>query len=182
MRRMVPLFLLWMVGGAGLAIGQGSMSQAQKATLIRSALSAGPRSITDHAAVMAPDADGKMITLREGTNGWTCVPDDPKTPRPDPVCMDAQAMKWGEAFNAHAAKPANTEPGIMYMLAGGSDPSASDPAATTTKHWVIEPPHWMIMWPVDPKASGLSTKPKMTGSWIMWAGTPWAHIMINQKP
>jgi hypothetical protein len=38
------------------------------------------------------------------------------------------------------------------------------------------------MWPVDAKASGLSTTPKNTGTYIMWAGTPWAHLMINQAP
>ena len=36
--------------------------------------------------------------------------------------------------------------------------------------------------PFDPKSTGLSDKPKQTGSWIMWAGTPYAHLMVNQKP
>ena len=40
----------------------------------------------------------------------------------------------------------------------------------------------MILWPYDPGASGLPAKPKKTGTWIMWAGTPYAHLMINQVP
>src|SRR4051794_13933594 len=44
------------------------------AELIRSATSAGPRSISDNAAVMAADESGKMVPLRPGTNGWTCIP------------------------------------------------------------------------------------------------------------
>jgi hypothetical protein len=38
------------------------------------------------------------------------------------------------------------------------------------------------MWPFDAKESGLSDKEKKAGTWIMWAGTPYAHLMINQKP
>jgi hypothetical protein len=38
------------------------------------------------------------------------------------------------------------------------------------------------MWPFDPKTSGFPAEPKQTGTWIMWAGTPWAHLMINQRP
>jgi hypothetical protein len=70
------------------------------------------------------------------------------------------------------------------MLAGGSDASNTDPYATgdANTKWVTTGPHWMLMWPVDAKASGLSTTPKNTGTYIMWAGTPWAHLMINQAP
>ncbi len=67
------------------------------------------------------------------------------------------------------------------MLAGGSDWSATDPNATSGAP-INEPPHWMIMWPFDPTITGLPTAPKQTGTWIMYAGTPWAHLMINQRP
>jgi hypothetical protein len=67
------------------------------------------------------------------------------------------------------------------MLAGGSDWSATDPWATsgTPKKW---PPGWIIVWPFDPKATGLPGKPKNTGVWIILAGTPYAHLMINGEP
>ena len=77
-------------------------------------------------------------------------------------------------------KPTNTKPGIAYMLAGGTDWSATDPFATKGTP-IKEPPHWMILYPV-PNSSGLPTKPKNTGTWIMYAGTPWAHLMVNGKP
>jgi hypothetical protein len=48
-----------------------------------------------------------------------------------------------------------------------------------TNGWTC--PHWMILYPV-PNSSGLPTTPKNTGTWIMYAGTPWAHLMINGKP
>ena len=68
----------------------------------------------------------------------------------------------------------------MHLL-GGTDWSGSDPNATSGTP-IKEPPHWMIIWPVDPKTTGLSLEPKQTGTWIMWAGTPCSHLVINHHP
>jgi hypothetical protein len=170
-------------GGAMTA--EASKAKAHKmstAELIRSATSAGPRSVSDNAAVMAADASGKMVQLRAGTNGWTCIPDEPSTPGLDPMCIDKNGMQWVQSLIAKAPKPANTAPGLIYMLQGGSDISATDPFATKTDHYVSSPAHFMIMWPYDAKSTGFATTPKKTGSWIMWAGTPYAHLMVNQTP
>ena len=56
---------------------------------IANALSAGPASITDHATVIdwpANPEDGMSHgrVLRQGTNGWTCMPDVPGRPQHDP--------------------------------------------------------------------------------------------------
>ncbi|MFL5620217.1 MAG: hypothetical protein ACJ79A_17700 [Gemmatimonadaceae bacterium] len=150
--------------------------------MIRSATSAAPSDIGAHGAVVAPDANGKMAEIRAGTNGWTCMADEPDTPGLHPMCLDRASMQWVQALMAHAPKPPNTTPGIIYMLQGGSDISATDPYATNTDHFIESPRHFMIMWPYDAKSTGFSTTPKKTGTWIMWAGTPYAHLMINQKP
>jgi hypothetical protein len=160
------------------------LSAAKRAAYLKSALSAAPRAIAAHAIVLAPGANGAMIMLQQGSNGFVCFPDDPTTPGADPVCADPEAMKWINSYTAHDDQPANLAPGVAYMLAGGSDPSNTEPLARpgpTTK-WVITGPHWMLLWPIDPARSGLSTTPKRTGTFIMWAGTPWAHLMINQVP
>jgi hypothetical protein len=152
--------------------------------LIREALSAAPANIARDATVLAPGANGTLTELRHGGNGWTCFPDNPESPGRDPMCVDEQGLKWVQSWLNHEPQPANTSPGLAYMLAGGSDISANDPWAKpdkTTK-FVASPPHYMMMWPFDPKATGFSTKPKVTGTWIMWAGTPYAHLMVNQKP
>jgi hypothetical protein len=170
-------------GGAMSA--EASKAKAHKMTTaeaIRSATAAGPRSISDNATVMAADASGKMVQLRPGTNGWTCIPDEPSTPGVDPMCIDKAGMEWVQSLIAKKPKPANTAPGLIYMLQGGSDLSATDPFATKTDHYISSPPHFMVMWPYDAKTSGFTTTPKKTGSWIMWAGTPYAHLMVNQTP
>ena len=41
---------------------------------IARALKSGPPAIRDGAKVIDMDADGNITVLREGTNGWTCMP------------------------------------------------------------------------------------------------------------
>ena len=59
---------------------------------IASAESAAPAAIAHDASVITVDASGAVKELRKGTNGWTCMPDAPDTPGPDPMCMVANAM------------------------------------------------------------------------------------------
>ena len=169
-------------GVMSASTNKAKVKKMSNAEIIRSALSAGPREVSEHAAVLAPDANGKLAEIRAGTNGWTCLADEPDTPGLDPMCIDKQSMLFIQSLMSKAAKPANTAPGIVYMLKGGSDISATDPFQATTTNYVDSPPHYMIMWPYDAKSTGFSTTPKKTGTWIMWAGTPYAHLMINQKP
>lgn len=150
--------------------------------LIKSALGAAPEHIGKDAKVITFDADGKMVTLREGTNDFTCMADNPTSPGEDPMCLDKPGMQWAMSWMNKDAKPANTEPGLAYMLKGGSDISATDPWQTETKNFIDSPPHVMILWAFDAQKSGLPTKPQKTGMWIMWSGTPYAHLMVNGNP
>jgi hypothetical protein len=151
-----------------------------KQTKISRAVAAGPANITKNAKVVDVDQNGKEIVLRPGNGDFTCFPGHPGTVGDVSFCANRAAMQWQEDFDEHKPKPTNTEPGIVYMFRGGSDWSGSDPMAASGTP-IQEPPHWMIMWPFDPKSSGLPTEPKQTGTWIMYAGTPWAHLMINQR-
>jgi hypothetical protein len=155
-------------------------SETKEAKIAR-ALSAAPTNVSQDARVVDRDENGAETELREGTNGFTCFPGHPGVVGDVAYCANAAALRWESDFMALKPKPTNTEPGIEYMLLGGMDWSATDPNATSGTP-IKEPPHWMMMWPFDPKTTGLPTEPKQTGTWIMWAGTPWAHLMINQRP
>ena len=157
------------------------VKDAGKEAKIARAMAAGPPEIAKDARIVDQDEHGTETVLREGSNGFTCFPGHPGAVGDDPQCMNAAALRWQRDFLALKPKPTNTEPGIVYMLSGATDWSASDPNATSGNP-IKEPPHWMIMWPFDPKTSGFGTEPKQTGSWIMYANTPWAHLMVNQKP
>src|SRR4051794_9874197 len=72
----------------------GMVSTADDNALIQSAMTAAPSKVATGATVVVPEPDGKMRTLRQGNNGFTCMPDNPTTPGKDPMCMDKSAMEW----------------------------------------------------------------------------------------
>ena len=148
---------------------------------VASAMSAAPAAIAEGATIVQAQADGAMKTLREGTNGWTCMPDSPTTPGPDPMCMDGNAAKWAAAWMGKKDPPANTV-GVMYMLEGGTDASNTDPyatAPTANNDWVSTGPHIMVVGSKDVLAGYPSgAKPDTSAPYVMWAGTPYAHLMI----
>jgi len=148
---------------------------------VASAMSAAPAAISDKATIVQAQADGSMKTLREGSNGWTCMPDSPATPGPDPMCMDANAAKWAQAWIGKKEPPQGTV-GVMYMLEGGTDASNTDPYATkptTENEWVSTGPHIMIVGSKEVLAGYPSgAKPETAAPYVMWAGTPYAHLMI----
>jgi hypothetical protein len=171
----MALLLASMVAGA-----QQKKDESRQSKIAR-ALSAAPAHIAKAAKVVDRDENGNDVVLRQGTNDFTCFPGHRGVVGDPPFCANAPALQWENDMAQHRPKPTNTEPGIEYMLAGGTDWSASDPHATSGTP-IKEPPHWMIMWPFDPTTTGLPTTAKDTGTWIMYAGTPWAHLMINQRP
>ena len=148
---------------------------------IARAMSAGPSDVARSARIVDTDAQGNTVVLREGSNGFTCMPGNPDVIGEPPMCSDAAAMLWGADFKARKPRPTNTVPGITYMLAGATQRSDSDPYDQTSEAITVGP-HWMIMWPFDPKATGLPTTHKPTGAYVMWAGSPYAHLHVMGQP
>jgi hypothetical protein len=144
---------------------------------IARAMSAGPTGFARSARIVDTDAQGNMVVQREGSNGFTCMPRNPKVIREPPMCADAASMQWTADFKARRPKPTNTVPGIIYMLAGATQRSDSDPYDTTSEAITVGP-HWMIMWPFDPTTTGLPARHKATGAYVMWAGSPYAHLHV----
>jgi hypothetical protein len=164
------------------ASGSESAADITKAAKIANAMSAAPRSVSGEATVLdyPKKAGADFVTLREGSNGWTCLPSDPNTPGNDPICGDAQVMTWFEAWAAHTT-PKLTADGFAYMLKGGSDPSNTDPFATEPaagEHWMTAPAHVMVFPKSTKSLKGLSSDMDNGGPWVMYAGTPYAHMMI----
>jgi hypothetical protein len=179
-RRIITLCMCLLVGAVITASGQQRAPEPRETRIAR-ALSAAPPNIAEGAKVVDRDENGNEIVLQEGTNGFTCFPGHPGVIGDAPLCANVPALQWEKDMAEHKPKPTNLEPGIEYMLAGATDWSASDPHATSGSP-IKEPPHWMILWPFDATTSGFATTAKQTGTWIMYAGTPWAHLMINGKP
>lgn len=181
---LAALLALPLAAAAGEAAKPAAPAMTDK-QLIESALSAAPAGVRKHAGVMAADDKGAMRTLRESTNGFVCMPDSPTTPGPDPMCMDKESMDFIHAMITKTAPPMG-KVGLMYMLAGGTDASNTDPyAAKPTKmnHWIKTGPHLMIagadaaFYDAYPK----DADPDTSKPYVMWAGTPYQHLMVPVK-
>ncbi len=166
------------LGATAITIAQA----ADDADLIISAEAGAPAAVSSNAAIYAAQADGSMKTLREGKNGFWCMPDDPSTPGPDPMCGDANAMAWAMAWIGKT-EPPKGKTGLIYMLMGGPAQSNLDPFATTPPEgsdWIMDRPHIMIVNYGDSMAGypAAQEKPDTTQPYVMWSGTPYAHLMV----
>lgn len=92
----------------------------------------------------------------------------------------SKLQAWLDAY-AKKATPQITQVGIGYMIApGGGWGSNTDPFATKetpTNEWHRSPPHLMLIFPTSEALRGLPTDQHNGGPWVMWRGTPYAHVM-----
>jgi hypothetical protein len=178
MQRIYLLLLSLLLAAPGVLPAQNGAGTAE---LIRSAMSAAPASVAGNATVV--DHHGKV--LRQGTNGWVCMPDNPEVPNNTPMCLD---KAWSEFMDAYVNKrtPSFSGVGFGYMLQEDFPVSNTDPFATgptPDNQWVANAgPHVMTIVSDGRMLEGLSTDPKNGGPWVMWNGTPYAHIMVPTEP
>ena len=146
---------------------------------IDDALRAAPPAVRETARVM--DHDGTV--LKEGSGVYTCMPTAPsiRDRGPEPMCLDEVWLRWADAW-MHKKPFTSDRVGIAYMLAGDAAGASNiDPHATTPtadNQWVIEGPHVMVIVPDAAQLDGLPDKPDAAGAYVMWKGTPYAHIMV----
>ena len=192
MRRTITYLSAVLMLAAGMAAAQEKMKDSAKpshegmanagggksvAAVIAKATSAGPPDIARNAAVMGMGADGKMKELRPGTNGWMCMLDLVG----DSMCLDKEWQSWGDAWMNKKDPPKPKTVGVAYMLKGDKGASNTDPYATkptVDNQWVVSGPHIMLL-PTD--VSQLDAYPTdwtKGGPWVMWKGTPYAHVMV----
>ena len=168
-----------------LGLGSAHAQPIADEDYIKHALAAGPPAVAQGAAVVRPEHDGNMRTLRQGTNDFTCL-----IMGTDRMCADKNAMQFIHAM-MHNQAPAN-QLGVAYMLGGDTGPSGEvggasnvDPtqtAKTADNHWIVTGPHIMLFGP-PAKTLGYteSPDPDSTKPYIMWANTPYAHAMVPVK-
>jgi hypothetical protein len=170
------LTLVAVFGMTAASVSAGSPSKQVK---IDRAMQAAPPSISMHATIM--DVDGTV--LRQGTNGWHCMPaSGPGSTHP--MCNDKVWMSALEALSKKADFKTDRV-GISYMLAGDDLVNNADPFDTRRdpgEVWVQEGPHLMILVPDPQMLDGISDDPDNGGPYVMWKGTPYAHIMVPVAP
>ncbi len=155
-------------------------STSGDASKVALAMKAAPADIGRHASVVDVDAKGAMHELRKGTNGWTCMLIATGPGPSEAMCGDKAWADWGDAYMAKKT-PSTKTIGVAYMLHGDNGASNTDPFAmgpTGTNDWVVSPAHLMLLVPDSKMLDGLPTDPHAGGPFVMWKGTPYAHIMV----
>jgi hypothetical protein len=170
-----------------LTLGVGGLAHAQTMTepvnnddYMKRVMQAAPPQIVSDATVVRMQND-KMATLKKGTNEWTCM-----FQAGVPMCLDPNAMEWAHAWMTHG--PATDKTGFIYMLAGDTGASNTDPwatAKTADNHWVETGSHVMIVGAAAKTMAGAgyqkTADPDPTKPYVMWPGSPYEHLMIPVK-
>lgn len=162
---------------------------------IAAAALAAPADLREGAAVFGYNAQGQLVKLREGKNELVCIANDPSKTSFSVSCYhkelepymargrELQAQKltgqqrnevrWKEVAEGKLSLP--RAPRTLYVLTGSGFDASSGKVTDAYLRWVIYLPY------ATPESTGLSTKPSDNAPWLMYPGTPGAHIMINPK-
>lgn len=181
------------------ALGMQALAQNNilpKEIQIKTAVLAAPEMYRDGATVLGYNSDGKLVTLREGSNSLICLADDPNKEGISVACYGAELEPFmargrelkaegksemekrearGEEIAAGTLKMPQ-EPAMVYVLAGEEkdyDPQTGE-LETSKIRYVLYKPY------MTGESTGLPTKPQGPGMpWLMDAGTHRSHIMIT---
>lgn len=99
------------------------------------------------------------------------------------MCMDGPWMAWAQAWGSKSELSIDSL-GIAYMLAGDGGASNIDPYATgpaEDNDWLVEGPHLMVIAPDAALLDALPTDHSSGEPYVMWKGSPYAHIMVPVK-
>ena len=184
--RLVPCLLLTLVSGGAAAQGTIPPKEQQ----ITAAVLPLPTELRASARVLGYGADGKLVTLREG-KGMVCLASDPKRDEFHVACYHESMepfMARGRALRASGVKgelvdsarfrevkagtlkmPAGAA--MLYSQTGGKFDASTGTAPGAKALYVTYLPF------ATATTTGLSEKPVVGGPWIMFPGTPKAHIM-----
>ena len=160
---------------------------------IRLAVQAAPPSLRDSATVQGYDAQGAFVTLRRGTNRLVCMAPDPKAEHLEVSCHDRDLEPFFARGRALAAQGVTGERRVRQRWAEITAHRLSMPTGkmntimtgtgfdSTTGQIHDAYTRWVIYVPNATVAStGLGEAPTAPGApWLMFAGTPGAHIMIT---
>jgi len=160
---------------------------------IAEAVTALPADLRAGAAVLGYTPEGKLVSLREGKNDMICLAPAPTEKDFHSACYHKAMepfMARGRALRAQGVKDPQvdtvrfaevksgklkmpTSPTMLYQIFGGK----FDPATQNVKEgqWL----YVTYMPGATSATTGLSSKPSDKSPWIMFPGTPKAHIMFS---
>lgn len=153
-----------------------------------------PAEFRDSARVLGYSESGTLQMLREGNGEFTCLASDPKVDRFHVACYHRSLepfMARGRALRASGITGERVDSARFREIKRGKLRMPTQPAAlysltgtlsvfdTTTGAVTGARPLFVIYVPgATGKTTGLSEKPAEGTPWIMFSGTPKAHVMF----
>jgi len=183
---LVLLFMGLLACGPTLAV-----DVAPPADQIASAVLAAPKDRRSGATVLGYNVEGKVVTLRKGSNDLLCLADDPGEKSFSVACYhkdlepfmargrelatqakgkERHELRWKEVDEGKVPLP--REPRMLYVLTGSGYDAAKAEVSDPYLRWVVYTPY------ATPESTGLSITPG-SAPWLMYPGTAGAHIMIS---
>jgi hypothetical protein len=192
MKRLSVMAGLLMAGAAGVAAAQKALPTVDQQ--IATAVLALPEGMRPNATVMGWKTAGKLEVLRQGTNGMNCLAQFAVEENFHISCYhegmepfmlrgrqlreqgitgaQVDSVRFREVREGKLMVPKQA---AMYQLFGTKtswDPETSKLSGTRSLFVVYIPG-------ATAQSSGLSTAPQQSGPWLMFPGTPKAHIMLQ---
>jgi len=171
----------------------GSVTVPPAARQIAAAVTALPEELRAGAAVLGYSPQNKLVTLRAGQNDMICLAQPPADTSFHSACyhksmepfmargreLREQGVKGAQVDTVRFAEVKSgklkmpTQASMLYQIFGGKFDPATE--KVTGGEWL-----YVTYMPfATPASSGLSAKPSQKGPWIMYPGTPKAHIMFS---
>jgi len=190
-------YALELRSGGGRLIASQSFQVVATQTVeqqVASAVLPMPEGLRAGATVLGYKEAGKLVELRKGTNGMICLADDPTAPAFHVACYhegmepfmargrqlraegitgeQVDTVRFREAKEGKLKLP--TMPAALWQMSG--PPGSYDPVKNEIKGasslYVVYIPY------ATEQSTGLPAKPAPGLPWLMFPGTPKAHIMF----
>ena len=173
----------------------GSVTVPPAARQIAAAVTALPEELRAGAAVLGYSPQNKLVTLRAGQNDMICLAQPPADTSFHSACyhksmepfmargreLREQGVKGAQVDTVRFAEVKSgklqmpTQATMLYQIFGGKFDPATE--KVTGGEWLFV----TYIPGATPATTGLSAKPSDKGPWIMFPGTPKAHIMFSAK-
>ncbi|MGI9179491.1 MAG: hypothetical protein ACR2H9_03100 [Longimicrobiaceae bacterium] len=190
----IPAALLFASASTASAQQPSRAQPLPPAQQIAAAVAPAPEALREGATVLGYGRDGRLTTLRRGTNDLICLADQPGDDRFHVACYhrslepfmargrelqaqgkerdEVQATRLREIESGALRMP--DRPAALYSLTGpaGSFDPATGKIEGASPLYVVYTPY------ATAESTGLPTAATRGAPWLMNPGTPWAHIMI----
>lgn len=189
----VPVLVSFITAAAAPSASARAQAPTSPSFQIAAAVTPLPEELRAGATVLGYRGADTLVTLRQGTNDMICLAPEPGATRFHSACYHKAMepfMARGRALRRQGVKGAQVDtirfaevkrgtlavakqPSMLYQIFGGTFDETTGKVSDGSWLYVTYIPF------ATPESTGLSAKPSDKSPWLMFPGTPKAHIMFS---